>query len=548
MTRPIALFCSLLALVPACDSADGDLLELGEGDLTKGGAFGKADSSVQAVIVDIEFDGSVLATSSFSAQSTIDTQLLYTIGQLNGDNSVGRLDQADVEITSTQSAGNGLTRVNYHVRMPVAWGKKNAVPATYELRLPADATFDGQEAFTEKYSHSCVDFGAHDVDSGSMWYYYRPRRSGCTLAEGDIVRTTATVAVSSVNTTGKYPEYDKVWEDDVLQVVAVFGKYEDFATSSSDAGISAFNRFHSAIKQELGQFGVVTEPANVGSSPGVATPDITYTAELPDGKSIEVHALLVDNVRTAGAAFDARYAELSSRADFIAYSGHAGLGANIRALARKGEWVSGQYVIVFQNGCDTYAYVDSALWDAHSAINADDPTGTKYVDILNNAMPSFFSEMPNGSMAIIRGLLSYDDPQTYEQIMTHIDSDEVVLVTGEQDNVFVPGGGGDDGDDDVVTSWTGMEESGTVAKNQEVRFATPKLAAGRYVFELTGTADADLYVRTGTAPTEESFECRPFKSGSNESCAVELTTPATIHVMVRGWASSSSWELRGTEE
>ena len=31
----------------------------------------------------------------------------------------------------------------------------------------------------------CVDFSAHDVDAGSMWYYYRPRRSGCTIDEAD---------------------------------------------------------------------------------------------------------------------------------------------------------------------------------------------------------------------------------------------------------------------------------------------------------------------------------------------------------------------------
>jgi hypothetical protein len=268
MTRPIAILCSLLATVPACTgTGDDDMLELAEGDYTKGGSFGKADASVEAVIVDMEFDGSVLASSSLAAQSTIDAQLLYTIGHLNHDKSVGRLDIADIEITGTQSAGNGLTRVSYHVRLPVAWGKKNAVPQTYELRLPLDATFSGQETFTSNYSTRCVDFGAHDVEAGNMWYYYRPRRSGCSLDESHIVRTTATVTVSDVNTTGKYPEYDKVWEDDVLQVVAVFGKYEDGATTSSDAGISAYNRFHRAIQQELAPFGVAVEPANLGTAP-----------------------------------------------------------------------------------------------------------------------------------------------------------------------------------------------------------------------------------------------------------------------------------------
>ena len=35
------------------------------------------------------------------------------------------------------------------------------------------------------------------------------------------------------------------------------------------------------------------------------------------------------------------------------------------------------------------------------------------------------------TMAMVRGLLSYDNPQTYEQMFVHIDRAEVVLVSGE---------------------------------------------------------------------------------------------------------------------
>jgi hypothetical protein len=322
----------------------------------------------------------------------------------------------------------------------------------------------------------------------------------------------------------------------------VFGKYEDGATTSSDAGISAYNRFTRSIKQELAPFDLTTEPASVPQSPGIAMPEVVFHAALPDGTAVEVVALLVDNVRTAGPAFDDRYHELTPAADLIIYNGHAGLGANIRALASKGDWRQGQYAMVFMNGCDTYAYIDSALYDAHADVNPDDSIGTKYVDIITNAMPSFFNEMPNGSMALVRGLMSYDDPQTYEQMFVNIDSDEVVIVSGEQDNVFQPGG---DDDEDPVDVWEGLDEAGTVAKNQEIRFETPTLPAGQYVFEMTGTSDADLYVRTGLAPTTSQYECRPFKTGSIETCMVELSSPATIHVMVRGWATSSTFDLVG---
>ena len=143
------------------------------GLMTKGGAFGKADASIEAIIVDFEFDGTVLASSSFNARGKIEDQLLYTIGHLNGDNSVGRLDQLEVTDIQTQSE-NGMVRISYHAKLPVAWGDRDFVPDSYRFTLPADISFSGQDKFTDSYNHDCVDFGAHDVTPGSMWYYYRP--------------------------------------------------------------------------------------------------------------------------------------------------------------------------------------------------------------------------------------------------------------------------------------------------------------------------------------------------------------------------------------
>ncbi len=535
MNRNILLpaLLSLLSL-GACSTE----LVPSEGDFVKG-EDGKSDSSAQAIFLEFEFDASFLTDSSFNPNKRIEDQLLYTIGQLNGRNSVGRLDKlvlSDVAVTTEGSR----KRISYHATMPVAWGNKNNIPSTHTLRLPSDMGFASLTKFAEEYGHSCVDFGAHDVDQGSMWYYFRPERSGCSLSPDDVIETTAAVSISSINTTGKYPEYDKVWEDDALKVVAIFGKYEDGATTSSDAGVAAYNQFARSIKSTLnGNASLETVPASIPSSPGVEMPELQYTADIGGGKSVVVHAFLVDNIRTAPASFNARYEELTGDADIIAYNGHAGLGANIRALAQKGRWESGQYSIVFMNGCDTYAYVDSSLADAHSAINADDPNGTKYLDIVTNAMPSFFSSMPNATMALINGLLDHENPKNYESIFRNVDSSEVVLVSGEQDNTFVPGGGGN------PTTWDGMNESGTVKAKVENRFETPVLEAGRYEFTLTGTGDADLYVRLGTKPTTSTFDCRPFLTGSDETCTVEVTTPTAVHVMVRGWAANSSYTLEG---
>ncbi len=93
--------------------------------------------------------------------------------------------------------------------------------------------------------------------------------------------------------------------------------------------------------------------------------------------------------------------------------------------------------------------------------------------------------------------------------------------------------------------WAGLDEHGTVKRSETQSWATPTLAAGTYQFDMTGTGDADLYVRIGAKPTTSSYDCRPYKTGSNESCTVTLAQPAAINVMVRGYGTTSDFALTG---
>src|SRR5262249_49066553 len=135
--------------------------------------------------------------------------------------------------------------------------------------------------------------------------------------------------------------------------------------------------------------------------------------------------------------------------------------------------------------------------------------------------------------------LAFDSPMTYEQILAHVDDSQLVMVTGEQDNAFTPGGGG------MPQTWNGLHDSGSLMHNEARNYSTPVLAAGSYQFAITGSGDADLYVRIGAAPTLSQFDCRPYKTGANESCTVQLAEPASIFVMVNGYSATSSFDLAG---
>jgi hypothetical protein len=90
-----------------------------------------------------------------------------------------------------------------------------------------------------------------------------------------------------------------------------------------------------------------------------------------------------------------------------------------------------------------------------------------------------------------------------------------------------------------LPAWSGLSESGiTVEPDEMVVFETPLLGQGTYHFAIDGDGDADLYVRTGAAPTADLFECRPFLDGSTEACAIVLEAPATIFIGVNGFGAA----------
>ena len=398
-------------------------------------------ASADAVFLDFEWKGQVQTDACYAHHTAIEQQVLYTIGQLNGHRSVGRIDRLQVEnVDAVPNEASGGCDITYSAKMLVAWGNLTNIPYTFEFIFPRHTSWDGAESFTEKYKDKCVDWNAHDVDVNVFWYYYRPEKSACKFDDEDVYRIPATVTPSDAQTKGKYPEYDKVWEDKAFETVAIFGMAKE-GGDHTDVGARGYHRFANKVLNALADDFVETEPTDLKAQlagNGALPEHWVIRAERRDGRKVVVNGFMVDSIQSADEDFWQSYEALTPSADYIIYNGHSGLGSNIRKLAGKGVWKTGQYAIVFMNGCDTYAYLDSALADAHAAVNEDDPEGTKYLDIVANAMPSMFIDMPDATMAIFNGLMSYNAPMTYEAILDNISAYEVALVTGEHDNTYTP--------------------------------------------------------------------------------------------------------------
>lgn len=94
----------------------------------------------------------------------------------------------------------------------------------------------------------------------------------------------------------------------------------------------------------------------------------------------------------------------------------------------------------------------------------------------------------------------------------------------------------------------GVAKTGLSGATGSTQYYTMQVPAGASSLSFTmsgGTGDADMYVRFGSQPTTSTYDCRPYKSGNNETCSFSSPQAGTWHVMIRGYSSFSGVSLTG---
>lgn len=83
--------------------------------------------------------------------------------------------------------------------------------------------------------------------------------------------------------------------------------------------------------------------------------------------------------------------------------------------------------------------------------------------------------------------------------------------------------------------------SGSVAQGQSHHFGPFTVSPGSaFVAAMSGSGDADLYVRFGAPPTQTDWDCRPYTGNTNETCTRAVPAGETqAYVMVYGYASAN---------
>lgn len=103
------------------------------------------------------------------------------------------------------------------------------------------------------------------------------------------------------------------------------------------------------------------------------------------------------------------------------------------------------------------------------------------------------------------------------------------------------GGGAGGGTGGGTGTATTENFSATVAQSGSKSYGPFAVVPGtNFRAVLSGTGDADLYVRFGAAPTASTFACRPYLDGSAEECNLTVpSTATTAYIAVNGYTAST---------
>ncbi|HET7842575.1 MAG TPA: M4 family metallopeptidase [Xanthomonadales bacterium] len=113
--------------------------------------------------------------------------------------------------------------------------------------------------------------------------------------------------------------------------------------------------------------------------------------------------------------------------------------------------------------------------------------------------------------------------------------------------VSCTGGGGGGSTGGPLTNGvtvTGINQ--TTGNSVNYTLAVPAGATGLKFVMSGGTGDADMYVKFGSAPTDTSYDCRPYLSGNAETCNIATARAGTYYVRLKAYSSFSGASLTGS--
>lgn len=406
----------------------------------------KFDASIE-VSTDKSLNVEVLNGTSAKAnkiREKVDYQLEFLIGHFQSESFVeaykypGVLgDKHKFKFTSVEPKRGTRQILNFRFEGKTVFHTKvfmKADKVKIPLRLPLNpATF--YKKGVVKGKNKCTD--EHYDSEDDMFYFWDPDKAGCPLKGNntDVLRINGSLEKLE-NTTSTYPEYDRLYTDEELNISVFLGYIDDVPATSrtNDDGYVTYKE----LGEQLEEFGYeIVEQKNFKRLNYFTKLEKTFRNQLGTMQKVVISILLSDSsVGVTDETFANSFSEALTTSQIVAYDGHSGLGGNLeyeRFLASK---LPGFYQIFFFNGCSSYPYFNQMYF-------TQKPAGKKNLEIITAGLPTLTSTSTSNMMAFLNPFI-HGKIHSYQTLMRGLEksngeeSTYLMGVNGDEDNKFRP--------------------------------------------------------------------------------------------------------------
>jgi hypothetical protein len=268
---------------------------------------------------------------------------------------------------------------------------------------------------------TCADEDSHiGLDQSVYWYLWNPDKSGCKATLQDMTLTITKVTPKNPTS---YPEYDKLWADKELKVVALFGKLDDEGDIKNDYNWHSADEFVTWLK-DAGFKEVSDAPLGHRFQKTVGELKETVDVYYPD--------LFHDPTDYAHLA---NFQKAISEHEVVIYLGHSVLGTG---SAYDDVHYPDFYQIQFIGGCLGWEYYIRPVLAGHQ--------GWENVDAIASIVENLYTEMNPATGAFLAKLFwgfENGGKASWQDIMAAINNElghEHFGVAGARENCFTPSG------------------------------------------------------------------------------------------------------------
>lgn len=377
-------------------------------------------------------------------KESVDYQLDFLIGHFQAPSfletykSPGVLgDQYKIRFTSVEKRSEGRQKLHYRFEGKTVFhtkvfskGNLSAVP----LRLPLDP-YSLYALGVVRGKNRCTD--EHYDSEGDFFYFWDPDKEGCPLRGNseDVLRIEGKLK-QLPNTLSTYPEYDRLYLADELNISVFLGYIDDDPKISRNKD-HGHRTFRELKKKLISQGYLVVEEKNFKTINYLVRLEKDLRNQLGVKQTVKVSLLLSDSsVGITDQTFVRSFSEALMNSQIVAYDGHSGLGGNLD-FGRFGiNQLPSFYQIYFFNGCSSYPYFNSIFFDQK-------PAGKKNLEIITAGLPTLTSTSTSNMLSFLAPFIG-GKIYSYQTILRSLERSNneegtyLMGVNGDEDNLFKP--------------------------------------------------------------------------------------------------------------